>query len=91
MTQAANNNGINVNQDGVNVHRNPANNPERNMHLNETYEEYCDRRTAMNKATKRLKHGKEYHDVTYLGTYENPAKRKLQEERKARRNNKRAV
>lgn len=84
MTQAANNNGINVN-------RNPANNPERNVHLNETYEEYVTRRTNMNKASKKLKYGTEYHDSGYAGTYRNDAKRKLQEERKARRNNKRSV
>lgn len=78
-------------QTNTNVNNNPANNPERNVHLNESYEEYVTRRASMNKAAKRLKHGKEFHDVGYAGTYENPAKRKLQEERKARRANKRAV
>lgn len=80
MTQAANNNGINVN-------RNPANNPERNM--NESYEEYVIRRAEMNKRAKRLKYGVEFHDSGYAGTFENPAKRKLQEERKQRREAKR--
>ena len=91
MTQAANNNGINVKQDGVNVNRNPANNPERNVHLNESYEEYVTRRAGMNKADKKLKHGQEFWDSGYAGSYRNNEKRALQAERKARRENKRAV
>ena len=75
-------------QTNTNVDNNPANNPERAM--NESYEEYTERRAKMNKVAKRLKYGKEFHDVGYAGTYENPAKRKLQEERKARREAKRA-
>lgn len=77
MTQAAN------------VNQNPANNPERNVHLNESYEDYCIRRQTMKKVEKTLKRGKEFWDSGYEGTYTNPAKRKLQAERQARRNNKR--
>lgn len=80
MTQAAT---------GNNVNRNPANNPERNINMNETFEEYVIRRAEMNKRTKRLKYGAEFHDSGYAGTYENPAKRALQAERKARREAKR--
>lgn len=58
---------------------------------NESYEHYQERRKAIKKVEKRLKRGKEYHDVSYYGTYENPAKRALQAERKARRENKRSA
>lgn len=75
----------------TNINVNTENNPERNVHLNESYEEYGTRRASMNKAAKRLKYGKEFHDVGYAGQYENTEKRKLQEERKARRKNKRAI
>lgn len=58
--------------------------------MNESYEEYVIRRAEMKKAEKRLKRGVEFHDAMYAGTYENPAKRRLQAERKARREAKRA-
>lgn len=58
---------------------------------NESYEDYQVRRKAIKKVEKRLKHGKDFHDVSYYGAYENPAKRALQAERKARRQNKRSV
>lgn len=65
------------------------NSPERLM--GESYEDYCERRSKMNKAAKKLKQGQEFWDASYAGTYRNDAKRNLQEERKARRNNKRAI
>lgn len=67
---------------------NPNNNPERAM--NESYEDYQERRKVMKKAEKRLRHGTEFHDVSYYGTYRNPTKRAMQAERKARREAKRA-
>lgn len=76
-------------EQAVNVNKDHQNNPERNMHLNETFEDYCIRRQAMNKATKALKHGKEFWDSNYAGTYKNSTKRALQAERKARREAKR--
>lgn len=57
--------------------------------MDETYEDYCARRKAMNKEAKKLKYGKEFWDSGYAGSYKNPDKRKLQAERKARREMKR--
>lgn len=59
--------------------------------MNESYEDYAERRKAIHKITKKLKHGVEFWDATYAGTYRNDAKRKLQAERQARRANKRSV
>lgn len=73
-----------------NVNKNPATNPERNVHLNESYEDYCVRRNEMNKTVKALKKGKLFWNSEYVGTYENSEKRKLRAERKARREAKRA-
>ena len=58
---------------------------------NESYEEFCVRRKASNKTAKKLKYGTEFWDAGYAGSYQNPEKRKLQAERKARRENKRAI
>jgi len=63
------------------------NSPERAM--NESYEDYRERRKEMNKASKKLKHGQEFWDAGYAGSFRNNEKRKLQEERKQRREAKR--
>lgn len=82
MTQEANNYNLSTSA-ATSINMEPA------RLMNESYEDYRTRRKAMAKITKKLKHGTEFHDAQYAGTYENPAKRVLQAERKARRENKR--
>lgn len=57
--------------------------------MNESFEEYVERRKAIHKITKKLKYGKDFWDSGYAGTYRNDEKRKLQAERQARREAKR--
>lgn len=70
------------------------NQPKLNMEparlMNESYEEYVTRRAGMNKTAKKIKHGTEFWDSGYAGSYRNNEKRALQAERKARREAKRA-
>lgn len=52
---------------------------------NETFEDYCARRAAANKATKEALKPKLFHDSNTFGTFVNKAKRAIKAERAARK------